>query len=82
MGIPTGEPAGKTSQGTVIVRDAAFRARSEELSRYIVGLALGEEQNNQLIRLIIAQVQAAEENAFRQGVVSGIRYVKDRESMQ
>lgn len=62
------------SQGVVITHGEVFQEASHQLSDYLRGLRLSPEENNRLIRLIIDQVHAAEENAFRQGFAAGMKY--------
>lgn len=62
------------SHGVVITHGEVFQEASRQLSDYLRGLRLPPEENNRLIRLIIDQVHAAEENAFRQGFAAGMKY--------
>lgn len=47
---------------------------ARELSKYISNLPLSVEQNNRLVQLMIAQVEAAERGAFSQGAKVGMEY--------
>lgn len=47
---------------------------ARDLSKYISNLPLSVEQNNRLVQLMIAQVEAAECGAFYQGANVGMEY--------
>lgn len=66
---------GDSDAEIAIRRDSEeFLSAAHALSDFISALNLPADKNNQLVGLIIAQVGAAEENAFRQGLVLGRGY--------
>ncbi len=56
-----------------IERTDEFKSAAMELSHFIKALPLTHEDNDRLISLIIAQVNQAERDAFKQGFISGIK---------
>lgn len=54
-----------------IQRNEEFVTAANKLSEYIALLSLTHEQNDELIKLMIEQVQVAERGAFLQGFQMG-----------
>jgi uncharacterized coiled-coil protein SlyX len=54
-----------------IERTHQFMEAAEALNSFVVKLNLDTKQNNELVRLMCAQIKAAEKGAFAQGVEDG-----------
>ena len=59
-----------------------FKSAAWALSVFIESLHLAAEQNSELVRLTLKQVEAAERNAFLQGAEIGIRLQKSFSRVQ
>lgn len=57
-----------------IERGPEFLTATKELSDYIAALPLTVEQNDELVRLTVAQTLEAERNAFFEGGRLGLEY--------
>lgn len=57
----------------VIERVPEFFEASEPLSAFINGLNLNPNENNELVRLVCAQVNAAERSGFAYGIKVGVK---------
>lgn len=55
-----------------IERTPEFVEAAKELSEYVDKLGLSDKKNNELVRLVVAQVRAAERGGFAHGVKVGI----------
>lgn len=51
-----------------------FRAAAQALGDFMNTLNLPADKHNRLVELAIAQIDAAEESAFKQGFVLGVEY--------
>lgn len=56
-----------------IERTEEFHRRAEELSGFIAALPISKQENDALIALIIQQIQASEQGAFKQGFEMGAK---------
>ena len=57
-----------------IERGPEFLAAAKELSNYIAALPLTVEQNDELVKLTVAQTLEAERNAFLEGARFGLKF--------
>lgn len=66
-----------------ISRDSEeFKAAAQVLGDFMNSLNLPADKHNRLVELIVAQVGAAEESAFKQGVGLGLEYGRYESSYQ
>ena len=64
-----------------IERTPEFFEAAKKLSEYVNKLDLSTEKNNELVRLMIAQTEAAERSGFAHGVRVGIKAKELYEAM-
>ena len=57
-----------------IKRTEEFKAAANELSVFLEALPLSHEENDELIRLMVKQVNVAETSAFIQGFAMGYEF--------
>jgi len=57
-------------------KEPDFSAAVQAVFDYLLILPLSHEQNNHLVKLLTAQVQATEQNAFYAGFDLGIKVMK------
>ena len=63
-----------------IARGPEFLAKAKALSDYVAALPLTVEQNDELVRLTVAQTLEAERNAFFEGGRFGLELGKQSEA--
>lgn len=62
---------GETSPAIIVERTEDFYIIARELNGFIKSLSISRPENDKLIDIIIRQVQAGEQGAFKQGLRMG-----------